>query len=150
MGKSSGIEKGRYWPVFESSFLQEIVNALRKRGKSIKNSVSTYSCERVRERRDECSRELVELSFDRISPQSTRIRVHLWDDRWLWIDVRQASKNGWVFEWQHEGRVGDTDPTVVVNAVLRTVRGHYGQNLSAALDELDSLWPKIAKNGPIG
>lgn len=150
MGKSSGAEKGRYWPEFESSFLQEIVNALRKRSKSVKNSVSTYSCERLRERGDECSRELVELSFDRISPQSTRIRVHLWDDRWLWIDVRQASKNGWVFEWQHEGRVGDTDPGTVANAVLQTVRGHYGEDLSAALDELDLLWPAIAKNGPVG
>lgn len=150
MGKSSGIEKGRYWPAFESPFLQGIVSALQKRSKSIKHGVSKFSCERVRESSDEISQEIVELSFDQISPQSTRIRVHLWDDRWLWVDVRQASKNGWVFEWRHEGRVGDTDPTVVVNAVLQTVRGHYGQDLSAALDELDSLWPTIAKNGPIG
>ncbi len=149
MGKSSGIEKGRYWPNFESLFLTEIVNALQKRSKSIKHGVSKFSCERVRENIDGNSQEIVELSFDRIGPYSPRISVKIWDDRWLWIDVRQSSETGWVFEWQHEGRVGDTDPKAVSIAILETVKGHYAQDLDAALDELDSLWPKIAKSGPI-
>jgi len=150
MGKSSGIEKGRYWPVFESPFLQGIVSALQKRSKSIKNRVAKYSCERLREQADADMRELVELSFDLRVPDSTRISVKIWDDRWLWVDVRQSSKVGWVFEWQHEGRVGDTDPKSVAAAIHKTVEGQFVQDLDETLAGLDSLWSKIAKNGPVG
>lgn len=33
------------------------------------------------------------------------LQVYFWEDRWIWIDAREASKDGWKWEWTSEGRV---------------------------------------------
>jgi len=44
------------------------------------------------------------LAF-RVDGRSVILRVHAWEDRWLWIDARHSSKRGWVWEFSMQGRL---------------------------------------------
>ncbi len=139
-----------YWPNFESKFLSEIVTALRKKSKSLKHSVSTYSCERIRERTEGVESEKLEMSFELWDTPPIWIAFNCRDDRWMWLDIRQSANSGWKFEWQHEGRIGVTEPTAVANLLLRSVQFPYGENITPALRFLDEQWKSVAITGPRG
>lgn len=155
MGRPKSIRKGRYWPSFESPFLADVASALRKRGKAIKHQVGAYSCERVWYEEDDGRFEKAELYFESLNDRPFRISCHLWDDRWLWIDVRQATiskpvEKGWAFEWSHEGRVGDAPPQDIIDAVEKSISATHGNDPAHIKSELSDLWTPIAVNGPIG
>ena len=43
------------------------------------------------------------LAF-RVDGRSVILRVHAWQDRWLWVDARHSSKRGWTWEFTAQGR----------------------------------------------
>ena len=46
------------------------------------------------------------------------LRVHAWEDRWLWIDARHSSKLGWLWEFNTEGRLlPPPSPTAVITRI---------------------------------
>ena len=139
-----------YWPKFESDFLAEIVIPLKKKSKSLKHSVSSYSCERVREITEGVESEKLEMSFEMWGPHPIRVTFNCWDDRWMWLDIRQPAKSGWQFEWQHEGRIGVAGPAAVGNLLLRSVQFPYAENITPALRFLDEQWKSVAITGPSG
>jgi hypothetical protein len=94
-------------------------------------------------------REKAELFFELPGERPVRLACHLWQDRWLWIDVRQAAKFGWKFEWRHQGRIGSTEPLAVAEAIEQTLSIDYAR-IAHVRAALDNLWSKIAINGPTG
>lgn len=147
---SKGSDKGRYWPSFDSPFLEETAVSLRKRSKAINYRTDDHSCERVRERRDDWEGELMELRFDLLGPRPFKVSCNLWSDRWLWIDVRQPSKQGWLFEWQHEGRIGDAAPRELAEAIEETLAQIRNDDPAGNRSRLEHSWAKIALKEPIG
>lgn len=149
--KRSKNTAGRYWPAFDSELLQEVVDLVSKRSKSLKHSAGDYSCERLVEAAGDERCEKLEFKVELLGDRPFRISFSLWADRWLWIDVRQAAKEGWAFEWMHEGRVGAAYSADIANALLETVHlplGHAASDFSTA--KLDELWRGIAITGPTG
>ena len=139
-----------YWPKFDSEFLSEIAAALQKKSKSLKHSVRNYSCEKVREKIEGEEWEKLELSFEDWRPHPIRISFYCWDDRWMWLDIRQAAKSGWNLEWQHEGRIGVAGPAAVAKLLMRTVQFPFGEAATSVSRELDEQWKNVALNGPRG
>lgn len=139
-----------YWPAFDSAFLSEIVSRIKNRSKSLKHSVETFSCERVREKTEGVEYEKLEMTFQPWGggPRPVQITFYCWDDRWLWLDVRQSAKSGWVFEWQHQGRVGKAGPRAIASLLLQSVRLLYGEDLDSALQFLNEKWQAVAISGP--
>ena len=127
------------------------MDSLRRRSKSIKHSVSLYECERVREKMDDCVYEKAELYFEFLGGRPFRISFNIWDDRWIWIDVRRSAKRGWAFEWQHQGRVGSVPPRELAASIVDTLMkpSYYEEPADLAAD-LDELWGTVAVNGPTG
>jgi len=60
------------------------------------------------------------------SPRSTTIRVYYWQDRWVWIDAREASKRGWLWSFTSEGRMKG---------------GKAGMDLLAYVEQFNDLLP---------
>ena len=141
--------RGLYWPAFDSRFLDEVAGSLRRRSKALKHKCRSYRCEKVWEDDGFSRREKAELSFELPGEQPVRLACHLWEDRWLWIDVRQVAKSGWRFEWQHRGRIGSTEPLAVAEAMEQTLSIDYAR-IERVRADLDNLWSSIAINGPTG
>lgn len=143
--------KKRCWPTFKSEFLDDISNSLSRKSKSIKNTVSSYSCDKVYEIDGEQKIEKLELVFFLLGANKVRITIDIWDSRWAWIDIRLPSKSGWVFEWQKEGRVGYIEAKDFTDTVLKTIRLPYLNSDSSHLQKmLEEIWKKITINGPLG
>lgn len=138
---------GPYWPTFESPFLDETAKSLRKRSKSLGRKCSDFDRERVWEVDGTARREKAEFSFSLWGPRPVRVTCHLWDDRWIWIDVRQPAKRGWVFEWEHQGRIGATEPRLMAQAIEQTLDIHFDNDVGRIAD-LDQIWRPIAAIGP--
>ena len=85
-------------PDFNSQFLNECVKSFSKVRKSLKNASQDLKINKIIEVREADEFEKIELVIRAsLSRNGIRVRLHVWDDRWLWIDARKSVKNGW--EW---------------------------------------------------
>jgi hypothetical protein len=139
--------QGPYWPAFESPFLDAVVKSLRKRSKSLGHKCKYYDRKRVWEVDGAARREKAELSFSLLGPHPVGVACHLWDDRWIWVDVRQPAKRGWVFEWQHQGRIGASEPRLIAQAIEKTLDIHL-DNDAGRTANLVRIWLPLAAMGP--
>jgi hypothetical protein len=134
------------WPIFQSDFLNAIVASVRKRSKSIKHKVRKYSFTKVIEKNG--SEEIEKLEIQFILPvNNATIRIYLWEDRWMWIDIRESSKQGWMFDWSKEGRIGGKNSIDIRQAIESTI------TLSSSLRDgrsrdFEACWSQIALGGP--
>ncbi|ESS72062.1 hypothetical protein MGMO_74c00140 [Methyloglobulus morosus KoM1] len=134
-------------PVFKSTFLESIVFAVKKRSKAIKNKVTSYSVERVIEKNDNKNYEKIELEF-KTQMNRMLLRFYFWDDRIAWIDIRQPSKNGWIFEWSVEGRIGASDPKEIFHSIEQSIEITNSISEVSKREALDRLWSSILLSGP--
>lgn len=137
-----------HWPIFQSDFLNAIIASVRKRSKSIKHKVRKYSIIKVVEKNGGDELEKLEIKF--ILPvNNATIRIYLWEDRWIWIDIRESSKQGWKFEWSKEGRIGDNNVIDIRQAIESTIS--LSSSLHAGLSkDFEACWSQIALGGPKG
>ncbi len=134
----------------ESPYLQGFMKSFMKRSKAMKHKVKTYELSKEFEEGDNVVYERFNVDFTLWGAQPPTIRLSLWDDRWLWIDVRQRSKRGWVFECQHEGRIGDCPYEKIVGALEESIallaEAHKSRDICLKLRD---MWNKIAIAGPL-
>lgn len=110
---------GLVFPTFESAFINDVLEALRKRQKAIKYKVRDITCEKVIER-DEVDREKMEITIRPL--RRAAIRLFIWDDRWAWVDCRLGTKKGWAWQWTTDGRLlGSIDGRMVVSLLEQTI-----------------------------
>jgi len=148
--RNKGHQQRGVWPTFESKFLKQVVESFQRRSKSIKNKVLTYSCEKIIETNDGNREEKLELRFAFYGPPGFSVSCDIWEDRWLWVDVRQSSKNGWIFEWQHEGRVGATSTKQLAESLINTISVRPEEEMNDTIAAyLDKVWKDVALTGPL-
>lgn len=92
----------------EPSFVHDVSSSLAKRARAIKHrGVQLVSEMREPILPDE-PHGSVELRLGySINGSRVQLRVTVWDDRWVWIDVRRALKRGWAWSATCEGRYSD-------------------------------------------
>jgi hypothetical protein len=94
------------FPTFGSAFINDVLDALRKRQKAIKYKVRDIGCEKVIERQ-EADREKLEITIH--TSERAAIRLFIWDDRWAW-------------QWTTDGRVmGSIDGQIMVSSLEQSI-----------------------------
>lgn len=91
-----------------ASFPDEVTLAFGKRRRALASRGLRVEQTPVREIVDgrESDRKRIDMELVyRVDGGRVRFRLHVWSDRWVWIDMRRASKTGWVWEFTAEGRV---------------------------------------------
>lgn len=105
-------------------------------------------CERVIEEKDGERTERIDITFERRAAQGFVLRARIWQDRWVWIDVRAGGKSGWIFEWSIEGRSAGG---LSGRELMQTVEATFDAiSISNGIDQnaLNNIWRGILLNGP--
>jgi len=130
----------------QTTFIAQVQEMLRKRGKPIRHRKTDISIERVIERvnGDEWEKLEIECPF---YGTTTRLRVHIWDDRWIHIDARRSSKAGWVWQFTTKGRLlGSHSARDLVALFEESLSaGHWDEQ---APGKLTALWDPVLAKGP--
>jgi hypothetical protein len=130
----------------QTALIAQVQEALRKRGKPIRYRKSDISIERVIERTDGEEREKLEIECP-FYGTTTRLRVHLWEDRWVWLDARRSSKAGWVWHFTMQGRLagGRSARDVVALFEESLATGHWDEKAPTCLEK---VWKPALATGP--
>lgn len=136
-------------PTSDDDFLSEILESIRKRARPIKYQVNSFSCTKVVEKDNTVVREKLELRLDTKGVQGkVTLRVHLWQDGWLWVDVRLAKSRKLVKEWTHEGRfLRQLGGAALVRSIEATI-AVVSSNQQFGVAELTDEWSRVVSRGP--
>ena len=123
-------------------FLVEVLGALSNRRKAIRYRLRRVSAEKVLERTDSQEREKVEITCE---GHGQKLRLFLWDDRWVFIDARMPSKRGWAWEFTYQGRlIGAADARSLVGALEQSIDASTLGDTAA----LERVWRPLLAAGP--
>jgi hypothetical protein len=135
-------------PRSDHTWLGEALDGLRSRSRALKHKMHASQCERVIEEKDGERTERIDITFERRAAQGFVLRARIWQDRWVWIDVRAGGKSGWIFEWSIEGRSAGG---LSGRELMQTVEATFDAiSISNGIDQnaLNNIWRGILLNGP--
>ena len=92
-------------PTSTVTCLASVISAVQSRAEELEQRYRAVSCRKDMVEQNGVWRERLVLELTRISPFYRLVRMHAWDDRWVWIDARQAGQNRWIWSWTLEGRL---------------------------------------------
>lgn len=128
-------------------FLEELRLSLRKRQKAIKHRVRSLEMERLSDRSEEGDFSGVGVECDLWIPRTT-IRLCVWENRWVWCDARQGSKQGWRWFYTHEGRIfGDETGRRLVAALEASFSAAHDATHGGKLT-FAAIWEPLLAAGP--
>jgi hypothetical protein len=132
-------------------FSEEVAAAVQKRSRSIKHRGAKLESSRVKEIHDGDAKDSHRLDIDishRVASRSVLCRLIVWDDRWVWVDVRRSSKSGWVWSTTIEGRfVGAGGAREVVQNIEKTIDAAWRPDETAG-QEVERIWTASLARGP--
>lgn len=135
----------------ESLFSEAVSDAFRKRSKALARRGALVECKDVKEIIDghESKRGRTDVTvLYRIEAARVQLRLHAFGDRWVWVDARRGSKEGWVWEFTSEGRfISSGGARRLVECVEETIDASSG----AASDTprlIAAIWSKQLATGP--
>ena len=134
-------------PTFETTFLSEIGESIRRRQKALKHKTFGMKCERAWESSEGLKREKLELTLSG-PPRSkdAQLRFFAWSDRWIWADAREGGTPGWKWEWTVEGSVlGNVTGRDVVNAVESSYSASPFLSDRNFKGEINAIWKPLLK-----
>ena len=133
-------------PRFEDQQLEQISDSLRRRRRALRNKTRSINLDRVIESEGGCRTEKLELTVEPLVPRRAYVRVFLWADRFIWVDARQPSKNGWRFSWSKEGQLVGRKRGQLQKTIEQTIDELAGDptRVDATLEE---LWAPIISTG---
>jgi hypothetical protein len=126
----------------KSAFLTDTLAALSKRRKALRHKLRHISVERVLERTEGNEWEKLEVSCEALGP---RLRLFVWQDRWVFVDARTPTKEGWAWEFTTQGRlVGGVEARALVAALEATIEASFLESSAA----LERVWTPLLATGP--
>lgn len=135
----------------QQDFVQEVIDGLRKRSKAIKHSGGSLDWERVKEIENGVESTIGRLDVDvsyRISASAVRIRLIVWSDRWIWIDVRRRAKLGWAWEVTAEGRfLSEQGARDLIRRLEETIDVTWSADAQIA-SLVERIWKPHLAHGP--
>jgi len=134
-----------YLPSSENEFLASVLASMKKRQKAIKYKTTAMTCDKVIETHDSVRKEKLETSFRWMKRD---LRAFVWEDRWVWVDFRSASKRGWLWEWTFEGRLLPRhDGRVLVDALEKTLDAAPSDD-AGDVSVFGAIWRTLLAQGP--
>ncbi len=137
-------------PDFENHVLTEIAVTFAKKRRSLKYNASTLKFHKVYDIVEGEKVEKIEISVESSrSRNSIRMRLYIWEDRWVWIDVRKAGKVGWDWEFSKHGRLsGNYSPRQFIEAFKEFYSSSALFDSQATALEAFAVWNEILATGP--
>ena len=132
-------------PRFESEFLESLSFAFRKRRKAMRHHGSGANLSKVYERVDGETMERLEIIVDYFE---TRLRLHAWPDRQIWVSVRFATKKGEAWKWSCDGRLIGSRAMQDVIAALEASIVLVPRVNAERTREFDVIWASLIARGP--
>lgn len=134
-----------------SDFSVSVLEAFRRRSKALSRRGATVECLPVKEVVDgqESSRSRTDVTIKyRVEGAHLQLRVHVWSDRWTWVDARRRSKAGWLWEYRNEGRfLGPKGARGLVELVEKTM-DESCLSASDAPRAISAIWSGCLAFGP--
>jgi hypothetical protein len=136
-------------PQLETAYLNEVVQAFVKRSKALKRKFKDLRLERIYDEAAVPPMECLQVSFrTSFSPSGPRVKLRVWENRWVWVDARQPSKAGWLWSSTSEGRIaGGKSGT----DVLRALENFYillpNHDYMGDLDGAAQVWSDLLLSG---
>jgi hypothetical protein len=132
-----------------SAFLANVLLSLRKRRKAVSHQVRTIEVEKVLERTDGTELEKLEIECITLHPRPTKVRVFVWEDRWVWVDARsRVGSKGWAWEFTTQGRAaGGVDGRGLVQALEASISAASPVEPDNA-GALGAVWEPVLAAGP--
>lgn len=136
-------------PHSENVAIADLIDGLRRRTRALRRSFHLLECAKVIETDAGPEREKLELRLQRTrSPKGPVFRLHMWEDRWIWVDFREAAPKGWKWCWTTEGRLsGVKRGSDLIEAIERSAKLIYAAE-GAPQQALDELWRPLLLTGP--
>lgn len=135
-------------PPFDDEFLESTAVSLRKRTKALGHLVPHVDISKVYDA-GTVRRERLEVSLSGYQSNNPTLRMHVWPDRWVWVDARELSKRGWVWAWTYEGRLlGDRSGRDLVATLENSYHGLSNMD-GTRTHELTALWKPLLARGPV-
>jgi len=80
--------------------------------------------------------------------EKVSVRLFAWTDRWVCIDARAATKNGWAWQWTFEGRLlGEFGGREIVGGLENTLDCVHNMD-PRKTRELADIWGSLLAQGP--
>lgn len=132
-------------------FTREFAEALRRRAKAITYRGAKIECIPVKEivdgKESDIRRVDLKLSY-RVVRVPVKLQLHVWDDRWVWVDVRQSSRIGWAWEYTAEGRfLSSNGARDLIGRLEKTIDATWAAHKDAK-KSVDEIWSKCLATGP--
>jgi len=142
-------------PSFECEYLSGVVESFRKRRKAISHQTSKLNVQKVIEvsRDVALTSKMEKLEIDLrcfASKPDAVVRIYIWQDRWAFVDARQAGtgKRGWNWEWTCEGTIlGSVSGRQIVEALEETIALASSMNADQVA-EFDQVWKHMLYSKP--
>lgn len=136
-------------PLFESEFLENVARAFRKRRKALSHRTTRADYAKVYDVKGTERHERLEIYLDELRLRGALLRLHAWQNRWIWLDARRGTKTGWAWSWSLEGRLlGECSGQNVIEALEETHDLLYQMD-SSRTPELSEPWKKLLGRGPL-
>jgi hypothetical protein len=137
------------FPSPNSKSLQDVVSALKKRTKTLKHYGFILSCERLLIIDDGVESEKLELVYrSRHGGYRPSVGCWVWEDNSCWVRASQGSKNGWLWQWDYEGRLFSDDIGRTLVSALEGTMGLVGEMSTDRIRDFDEIWEPILACGP--
>lgn len=133
-----------------NEFLADVLLSLGRRRKAIRHNVQSIAVEKVLERTDGEEVEKLEIECIPLHPNHTRVRVSVWEDRWVWVDARSmiGSTKGWNWEFTAQGRAtGGVDARRLIQAIEASISAASPVEADNA-GALKVVWTPLLAAGP--
>lgn len=133
----------------EHDFIREVVSCLERRSRAIKRIASAVRVADRQGRPDDSGIRSVELDLGyRVLGQVVQLHLVVWADRWLFVDARQRTKNGWAWSFTIEGRfLASEGARDFVRRIEDTV--HASRASETELSErMVRIWAPFVAQGP--
>lgn len=125
-----------------SQFLAAVLAGLGKRRKAIRHKCHSIAVEKVLERTSTNEHEKLEISSE---VGGARLRLFVWDDRWVFVDARAPTQNGgWAWEFTQQGRlIGDEG-----RALVQALEASIDAAATECREAMERVWKPLLATGP--
>ena len=133
-------------------FLGQVENAVRRRSKSLRYRGAELECvslsDAVSNGAPKNAQAEIILTYPLAGTRGVRLRLQLWNDRWCWLDIRCASKKGWLWIFRKEGRYAGEKWLAELMAGLEASIDVFGLNGVDVKNSLHDIWDSKLAGGP--
>ena len=132
-------------------FPEEVAAAVQKRARAIRYRGAKVELARVKEVLAGTAEEQRRLDIDisyRVASLMVLCRLIVWNDRWVWVDVRRRSKQGWLWAATVEGRfIAAEGAREIVQNIERTI-DVASSAPETVVHEVERIWKPCLAQGP--